>query len=259
MTDDPGGKKRMESRLEARNLSFSFGPKTIIQSINLELFPGDSYAVWGASGGGKSTLIRLLAGLIPVAGGSVRFEGVDLVSAPKKTLQDLRMRMGLVFQEGALISNMSVYDNIALPLRYHFRLNEEKVSDRVGEIMSLLGIERDWDQDIPAQISMGVRKRVAFARALILKPSLLLLDEPTHGLEEETARRIIQVLKRHQEETGAAILFTTGEESLALSLANRIGLLQSGRISLEGPPAEILSKMRKEKSLQSPLPTTGRT
>ncbi len=251
----PQGKEGMESTLEARNLSFSFGPKTILQGFNLEIFPRDAYAVWGTSGSGKSTLMKVIAGLTPLAGGSVRVEGVDLASASKKTLQEMRMRMGLVFQEGALISNMSIYDNIALPLRYHTQLSEGKVRDRVGEIMALLGIDRDLDRAIPAQISMGMRKRAAFARALVLKPSLLLLDEPAHGLEEETARRIVRVLNRYREETGAAILFTTGEEAWVLSLANRIGLLQGGRILLEGAPEEILSKLRKEESSPPSFPT----
>jgi len=253
---DFGGKEKLDFRLEARSLSFSFGPKAIFQGLDLGIFPRDAYAVWGASGSGKSTLMRLLAGLIPLAGGRVRFEGIDLASASNKVLQDLRMRIGMVFQEGALISNMSVYDNIALPLRYHFRLGEGEVGERVGEIMALLEIDRDLDRAIPAQISMGMRRRVAFARALILKPSLLLLDEPVHGLEEGTARRIAQVLKAYQEETDAAILFTTGEESWALSVANRIGLLQDGRILREGPPEEILPQLRKGKFPAS-LPKDG--
>jgi phospholipid/cholesterol/gamma-HCH transport system ATP-binding protein len=244
-----GGKESQQGRLEARNLSFSFGPRAIFQGLELELASGDSFAIWGSSGSGKSTLMKLLAGLVPPGGGWVRFEGVDLASASKKALQNLRIRMGIVFQEGALISNLSIYDNIALPLRYHFQMDEGIVRERVEKIMALLGIDRDWDRAIPAQISAGGRKRAAFARALILKPSLLLLDEPTHGLEEETARRIVQVLKKYQEETGAAILFTTGEEAWVLSLANRIGLLQDGRILREGAPAEILSALRKEKSL----------
>ena len=145
----------MDSILEIQNLSFSVGSKTIFQEINLQVFPRDVYAVWGSSGSGKSTLLRALAGLVPITKGSVRFEGTDLTLASRKALQDLRIRMGLVFQEGALISNMSVYDNIALPLRYHFSLDEGEVQRRTRAVMDLLGVDREFALEPPP-----VQKRI---------------------------------------------------------------------------------------------------
>ena len=236
----------MNPILEIRNLSFFFGSKAIFQDLNLGLFPGEAYAVLGHSGSGKSSLLKLVAGLIPFEKGMILIDGVDIATASKKVLQNLRTRIGLVLQEGALISNMSMYDNIALPLRYHTTLDEGEVGRRVGVVMDLLAIDRETDRAIPAQVSTGVRKRAALARALILDPPLLLLDEPISGLKEESTRRIVRVLKGFQERVGAALLFTTGEAASALTLANRVGLLEKGRISLERTPQEIQAKLEKD-------------
>lgn len=236
----------MNPILEIRNLSFSFGSKAIFEDLNLRLFPGDIYAILGPSGSGKSSLLKMAAGLVPFEKGRVMIDGVDLASASKKILQDLRTRIGLLLQEGALISNMSLYDNIALPLRYHTTLDEGEVGRRVGEIMDLLAIDRETDRAIPAQVSTGVRKRAALARALILEPPLLLLDEPISGLKEESSRRIVRILKGFQERSGAAILFTTGEPASALAFAKRVGLLEKGRISLEQTPQEFQDNLEKD-------------
>ena len=236
----------MNPILEIRKLSCFFGSKAIFQDLNLGLFPGEAYAVLGHSGSGKSSLLKLVAGLIPFEKGMVLIDGIDIATASKKVLQNLRTRIGLVLQEGALISNMSMYDNIALPLRYHTTLDEGEVGRRVGVVMDLLAIDRETDRAIPAQVSTGVRKRAALARALILDPPLLLLDEPISGLKEESTRRIVRVLKGFQERAGAALLFTTGEAASALALANRVGLLEKGRISLEQTPQEIQAKLEKD-------------
>lgn len=224
----------MEPVLEIQNLSLALGSKIVFQDLNLRIYPRDAYGVWGASGGGKTALLKVITGLIPFEEGAVRIEGIDLRSASEKTRRHLRTRIGLVLQEGALISNMSVYDNIALPLRYHTALNEKEVQKRVDGLMAFLEIERDFDRAIPAQIGMGLKKRAAFARALILEPSLLLLDEPVLGLDEKSIRKIFKALEDYQARTGAALLFTTAHESLARLLVNRIGFLESGRISFEG-------------------------
>ena len=237
----------MDSILEIQNLSFSIGLKPLFQGVDLRLRPSDSYAVYGPSGVGKSTLLKIIAGLLPGAGGSIRIEGVEVSSASQRAWRDLRTRLGLVSQEGALISNMSIYDNIALPLRYHTRVDEEEVAKRVGALMRILEIDRGADRALPALVSTGVRKLSAIARALILEPALLLLDEPTAGLEEAASRRVIQALKGYQERRGAALLFATLDGSLIGSLANRLGVLGKSGILFEGPPQEILEKMEREK------------
>jgi len=237
----------MDPVLEIRNLSCSFGPKPVFQGVDLCLKPMDSYALWGPGGAGKSTLLKVVAGLIPGSGGTVRIQSVEVFSASQKTRQDLRTRLGLVFQEGALISNMSIYDNIALPLRYHTRAAEAEVEERVGGLMAFLGIDREADRALPALVPAGVRKLAAIARALILEPVLLLLDEPTAGLEESAGRRVVRALKEYQEKSRAALLFATLDPALAVSLANRLGVLGKTGIRIEGPPREILERVAKEK------------
>jgi phospholipid/cholesterol/gamma-HCH transport system ATP-binding protein len=233
----------MDRILEIQNLSFSFGSRTIFQGVDLLLRPLDSYALWGPGGVGKSTLLKIVAGLIPGAGGTIRIQGVEVSSASPQARQSLRTRVGLVFQEGALISNMSVYDNIALPLRYHTRAAEEEVEKRVGGLMGLLGIDREADRALPALVPAGVRKLAAIARALILEPALLLLDEPTAGLEETAGRRVVQALKGYQERNRAALLIAALDPTLAGSLANRLGILGRNGILSEGTPREILGRM----------------
>ena len=195
----------MDRILEVRNLSYAIGSKDLFRNLNLEIYAGDAYALWGPGGSGRSSLLRLVTGLLPLAEGSVRIDGIDLAAASRETLRGLRLRMGVVFQEGALLNNMSIYDNIALPLRYHTDLPEGEVGGRVGKIMDLFEIDRENERAIPAQVSTGVRKRAAFARALILNPPLLFLDEPALGLEKEAALQIVQILKGYRERHGATL------------------------------------------------------
>lgn len=236
----------MDSVLEIQNLSFSFGPKLLFQGLDLRLAPGESYALWGPGGSGKSTLLRIVAGLLPAAGGSLRVLDTEIFSASQRVLQNLRARLGLVFQEGALISNMSIFDNIALPLRYHTGAGEAEVARRVGGLMATLGLDREADRSLPALATARVRKLAAIARALILEPALLLCDEPTAGLEEASASRVVETLKGYQEKSGAALLLATLDASLAASLANRLGILGKDGILGEGPPQEILAGPAKD-------------
>lgn len=242
----------MDWAVEIRNLSYPSGAEAVLRELSLRVARGETYALLGASGSGKSLLVSVLAGLVPVGPGSVFVERTDLASSSKKELLNFRKRLGLVLQEGALISNLSLYDNIALPLRYHEGSGEREVGERVGEIMALLELNRNFDRALPAQAGMETRKRAAFARALILKPSFLLLDEPAAGLGEEAVRRLIAVIRRYREREKATVFFTAGDWPLALALAGRAGILKDGRIRLEGPPLEIREKTGREK-FQDPL------
>jgi phospholipid/cholesterol/gamma-HCH transport system ATP-binding protein len=232
----------MDCILEIRNVSFSFGPEPLFQGVDLRLMPLDAYALWGPGGAGKSTLLKIIAGLVPGAGGTIRIQGTDASSASQREWQVLRTRLGLVFQEGALISNLSVYDNIALPLRYHTRAGEGEVGERVGALMSLLGIDRGADRALPAMVPTGLRKLAAIARALILEPVLLLLDEPAAGLEEAAGRRVVQALGEYREKRRAALLFTTLNADWAVSLGNRLGVFGKAGILCEGAPRETLAR-----------------
>jgi phospholipid/cholesterol/gamma-HCH transport system ATP-binding protein len=239
----------MDLVLEIRDLFFAFDGRVIFQGLNFGLRRGEIYVVIGASGSGKSVLLKLCSGLLAPETGSVEIERVDLATASKEALQALRVKMGLVFQDAALISNMSIFDNVALPLRYHTGLREPEVQARASEKMDLFELDRKYDRSIPAQLSLGMRKRAALARALVLEPELLYLDEPATGLGAEADRLIARALKSYQQRARASVLLVTSEWPLAIPLADRIGFLDSGRIVAEGAAQEMQAWL--EKRIQS--------
>ena len=237
----------MDIVLEGIDLSLSLDERIVFQGLNLRLLRGETYGVVGASGSGKSVLLKLLNGLVFPQEGLIRVEGVNLAEASKEELRALRMKMAFVFQEAALISNMSILDNVALPLRYHTDLKESEVQRRIAEVMGLFEADRQFDRSLPAQISLEMRKRVALARALVLKPSLVFLDEPTAGLEAEADRLIFKALRNYQEETRVTLLIATSESSAAFAMADRLGLLGGGRIVAEGAPEKVRLELKRIK------------
>ncbi len=228
-----------EPVLEVQNVSLHLGGRVIFQDLNLTLQRGERYLMLGASGSGKSLLLKICAGLLAPDQGRVIVEGIDWATAEKEALENVRTKMGFVFQDSALISNMAIYDNVALPLRYHRKLSETEVRARVSEQMDLFGVDRNFDGSIPAQLSLGMRKRVALARSLILEPEILLLDQPTDDLSSEVEQRIRQILSAYQQRRGATLLEMASEWPRDFSLPNRVGLLEDGRIAAEGSIQEM--------------------
>lgn len=235
----------MDIVIEARDLSIRLDGKEIFRGLNFRMRRSEVGVILGVSGSGKSVLLRLFSGLLLPDQGAVEVEGINLGRASKETLQAVRAKMGFVFQDAALISNMSVYDNVALPLRYHTKLSEREVQSRVAEKMALFGVDRKSDRLIPAQVSLGVRKRVALARALILDPAVLFLDEPIMGLGADADRLIAGVLKGYQEEVRASLLMLASEWSPAFNIADRIGFLEGGKIAAEGTVQEMQAELKK--------------
>ncbi len=233
----------MDMILEARDLAFSLAGKQIFKNLHFRLRRGEFYVLLGPSGSGKSVLLKLFSGLLPSSQGRVEIEGVNLATASKEALQGIRIKMGFIFQDAALISNMSIYDNIALPLRYHTRWTEAEVKARVDEEMARFEVDRQYDQSIPAQLSLGMRQRAAFARAFVLEPQLLFLDEPATGLGGEAEFFVFKVLKDYHREKGATLLMATTARHLAFALADRIGLLENGRMVAEGSTREIHDRL----------------
>ena len=241
----------MEIALQVENVSFRLDRRVIFQDLSFRLSRGEALFVVGGSGSGKSLLLRICAGLIYPDQGSVTLGGVDLKTAPKGEIQDLRARIGFVFQDSALISNMAIYDNIALPLRYHHKWTEEQTRARVDEKMSLFGVDRSFDGSIPAMLSLEMRKRAALARAFVLEPEFLLLDQPTGGLETEIAESLSRIIRDYQRKTGASLLAVGSEYSRGDDYADRVGMLEGGRIAAEGTVEEMRPRM--EKSVNGPI------
>ena len=238
----------MDTVLEARDLFFAIDGREIFQGLNLRLGRGESYIILGASGSGKSVLLKLLSGLLAPQKGSVEIGGIDLATASREELQGLRAKMGFVFQDAALISNMSIFDNVALPLRYHTRLGEPEVQTRVSEKMILFEVDRRYDRSIPARISLGMRKRAALARALVLEPELLFLDEPAVGLGVEAENLIPRIFSGYAGRSPVTILMGTSEWPSGVPAVSRIGFLDGGRIVAEGTPQEMQARLAKIKN-----------
>lgn len=237
----------METALEVRKVSFRIGRREIFHDLNFRLGRGEALLVLGASGSGKSLLLRICAGLILPGEGEVTLGGIDLAAASKETLQELRARVGFVFQNSALISNMAIFDNVALPLRYHKKWSEDEVRSRVEEKMALFGVDRTLDRSIPAQLSLEMHKRVALARAFVQEPEFLLLDQPTSGLESEKAQSLARTIRSYQRKAGAALLEVGSEWPPPGPPADRVGLLEGGRIAAEGPVEQMEDYLEKKR------------
>jgi len=242
----------MDIVLEARDLAFRMDGREVFQDLNFRLRRGEIYVLLGASGSGKSILLKLLGGLLTPEKGKVEIEGIDLAVASREALEAIWVKMGFVFQDAALISNMSIFDNVALPLRYHTDLPEPEVKAHVSEKMDLCEVDRRYDRSIPAQLSLGMRKRAALSRALVLEPELLFLDEPATGLGAEGESLIARILKIYQGRERTTVLIATGEWLSVFSNADRVGFLDHGHIVAEGTPSEMLAKLGKTQKSDSP-------
>jgi phospholipid/cholesterol/gamma-HCH transport system ATP-binding protein len=237
----------MEIALEVWNASFHLDSRVIFRDLNFLLPKGQALFVLGGSGSGKSLLLRLCAGLILPEKGKVTLGGTDLKTAPREEIQELRARIGFVFQDSALISNMALYDNIALPLRYHKKGTEDEVRARVAEKMELFGVDRSFEWSLPAALSLEMHKRAALARAFMLEPEFLLLDQPTSGLETEVEQSLNRIIRDYQQRRGASLLEVGSEYPLSQAHTDRIGLLEGGRITTEGTREEVGAYLEKAK------------
>ena len=216
----------------------SFGEKKVLNGITLEVMRGESLALVGGSGAGKSVFIKHLIGLLQPDEGHVVVDGVDLtLSSPEAVLQ-LRKRFGMSFQEGALFDSMTVFDNIAFPIRRHTTKNAEKVAERVRRCLELVRLPGIEDRS-PAELSGGMRRRVGFARAIALEPEILLFDEPTTGLDPINTAAIGMVINQLRENLDVTVVTITHDMSLANRIADRIAMIRRGQILTVDTPEEF--------------------
>jgi len=207
----------------------SFGENKVLNGITLEVMRGESLALVGGSGAGKSVFIKHLIGLLQPDEGHVVVDGVDLTLASPEAVLALRRRFGMSFQEGALFDSMTVFDNIAFPIRRHTTKNAKEVAARVRQCLELVrlpGIEKST----PAELSGGMRRRVGFARAIALEPEILLFDEPTTGLDPINTAAIGQVINQLRENLDVTVVTITHDMSLANRIADRIAMIRRGQI-----------------------------
>jgi len=220
------------------SVSKRLGRAQVLRGVTLTVAAGESVVIIGRSGTGKSVLLKHVVGLMEPDQGTVRVEGVDVPSLRGKDLLTLRKRMGMLFQGGALFDSLSVGDNVGLPLREHTNVGEAQVGLVVKEKLHLVGLEGVEDMR-PSNLSGGMKKRAALARALALNPEIMLYDEPTTGLDPITSDLINRLIRKLQERLKITSIAVTHDMRSAYHIADRIAMLHEGRIHAIGTPAEI--------------------
>ena len=228
----PPSHREIDVKIE--DVSIKFGKQTVVSGINIEIKPGEIFAIMGASGAGKSVLLRTVIGLIKPTTGRVLIAGSD--ASEKKTHESIRTTM--VFQAGALFNSMSVFDNLAFYPREHHIYPEKVIREKVMDTLRILSLE-NASKKLPAELSGGMRKRVSIARALMMEPELLLYDEPTSELDPIMAATISEIIATLRNETKVTSVVVTHDRDLADAIADRIALLHQGKLLAVQTPEEL--------------------
>lgn len=228
-----------ECIIDIRDLWTQFGAQTVHRGISLCVRRGEVLSLVGGSGSGKTTMLRQMLGLEHPARGTVSVFGQDLHQGDAEELRRLRNRWGVLFQEGALFSALSVFDNIALPLRELKALDEELIHDLVMLKLEMVGIEAFHAAKMSSQLSGGMIKRVALARALALEPELLFLDEPTAGLDPDRSESFVNLIAGLRRELGLTVVMVTHDLDTLVALSDRVAVLADQLLVAVGPVGEI--------------------
>jgi len=221
-----------------RHVRRAFGRRVVFDDLCCEFPRGNITVIAGGSGSGKSTLLRLVGGLIRPDAGEVLVDGRDVARLRESGLAEVRQGLGMLFQNGALLDSLSVFANVAFPLREHSDLSEREIAEVVHESLRHVGLA-DVDALLPGQLSGGMRKRVALARAIVRRPSLLLVDEPFSGLDPISALRIERLLVQLRGEGGLTLLVVSHDPPSTLRMAAHLVALVGGR-AVQGPPRTLL-------------------
>jgi len=242
-TERPQGTAAAAERevvIRFENVSKRFGSKVVLDGLNLEVFRGETLVIMGPSGTGKSVTLRHVIGLMKADSGRVTVEGHDMGKIRPNELAELRRGMGYLFQDAALINWLNVRDNVALPLRENTDMEEDEILQRVEAKLELVHLP-DILEKMPSELSGGMRKRVGLARALITEPKLILYDEPNAGLDPEISASINALIRDIQKQLEITSVVITHLVSCVRTVANRVVLLEKGKVVLEGERDEFLA------------------
>ena len=224
--------------IEVKNLYKSYGEKGVLSDINLSVSHGQSVAVVGKSGAGKSVLLRCLIGLVKPDEGTIYVDNKLINTMNFQQLQSIRSKIGMVFQFGALFDSMTVGENISLALQKLTKLNDDEIQDRLHNALVEVGME-DTEDLMPAELSGGMKKRVGIARAIAIKPAYLFYDEPTTGLDPVMTDIINRLIRKFQDTGNVTSVIVTHEMRTVYDVADRIILLHEGNIQYDGSPDTI--------------------
>lgn len=227
-----------EPVISIQNMDAHYGDRQVLYDINLDVQPGEIMVIMGGSGSGKSTLLRHMLALHKPSGGKALIDGVDLTSASSKDVNELRKRMGVAFQGGALLSSLSVGENIRLPLEHNTKLDRQTIDIMVRmklELMNLAG----YESLMPAELSGGMLKRAGLARAVIMDPKILFFDEPSAGLDPITSVELDELILSLRQAMNMTMVIVTHELDSAFKIADRIMVLFDGKVAKVGTVDDI--------------------
>jgi phospholipid/cholesterol/gamma-HCH transport system ATP-binding protein len=252
--------------IEVRGLTMRYGPLVVMEDLNFQVQRGEIFVIMGGSGSGKSTLLKHLIGLKAPAEGSILFEGEDFLEADERTRKGILRRMGVLYQNGALWSGLTLAENVALPLEEYTKLDARSVGEVVSLKLALVGL-RGFEAFYPAEISGGMRKRAALARATALDPDVLFFDEPSSGLDPITASRLDDLILQLRDSFGTTIvvvshdldsIFKIADRALFLDIKERT-MTATGRPQdlRESPPSDEVRRFMTRSSLEAPTERSG--
>lgn len=224
--------------IAVRSLVKNLGEQEVLRGVNLEVGLGETLAIIGRSGGGKSVLLKNLIGLMQPDSGEIWIEGQSIVGLHERQLGPIRQKIGILFQGAALFDSMTVAENIAFPLREAGERNMDVIAAQVKEMLDVVELEGQEDK-MPVNLSGGMKKRVGLARAIIRRPKCVLYDEPTSGLDPVVSDSINRLIRRLQERFGMTSIVVTHDMKSAFHVSNRIAYLHEGQIYFHGTPAEL--------------------
>ena len=228
----------MKPIISIKNLTITFGTKNVINSLDLDVNCGETLAIIGPSGTGKSTILKVLIGLLTPTSGQVLIEGTDVAHYSEEEWNRLRQKMGMVFQYSALFDFLTVGENVAFGMRQHLHLQEEEIKARVTNLLEMVGLSEAREQ-FPSELSGGMKKRVGLARALATEPEILLYDEPTAGLDPLRTMSISRLIRKTQKQLKVTSLLVTHDMESTFVAADRIAMLDQGKIIAIGTVEEI--------------------
>ncbi len=238
VAEDHAPTKPVGPMITVRGLTKSIGAQEILRGIDLEVAKGETLVIIGRSGGGKSVLLKHLIGLMLPDAGEIWIEGQNIIGLTERQLASIRRKIGILFQGGALFDSMTVEENIAFPLREAGERDAEAIRARVDEMLEVIELEGQQEK-MPVNLSGGMKKRVGLARSIIRRPSCVLYDEPTAGLDPVVSDSINQLIRRLQERYHVTSIVVTHDMKSAFHIADHIAYLHEGRIYFFGTPAEL--------------------
>ena len=224
--------------IAVRDLVQRIGQQEILRGFSLDIFKGETLVLLGKSGGGKSVFLRHLIGLMKPVSGHIEFEGRDIAALNEREMEPVRRKIGMLFQDGALFDSMNVHENVAFPLRERGERDERVIETKVYDALAMVNMN-GHDKKMPGNLSGGMRKRVALARAIISPPDVILYDEPTAGLDPIVSDSINKLIRRLQKQLSVTSIVVTHDMISCYHIADRVALLNEGKRYFYGTPDEL--------------------